>query len=183
MNLKLLSSVALLTGMAVSPAFASTGTISFTGSISNVTCSVSGGTPGTNKPDFDVDIGAVSAGDFTAPGVVSGITGFRIYIGKAGETSCTDDTKVWATFEPGANVDPTTGALITTGGATGVQIRLFDKNGKAIDILGNDQNNGPKETIANHQATLVYAAGYEAVDSVTAGKADSSVVYTVRYES
>jgi major type 1 subunit fimbrin (pilin) len=186
MNLKVMTSALLLAGMAVPSAFASTGEIKFTGSISNVTCSVSGGTPGTDDPNFTVDIGPVSAADLDTVGDIAGVIGFRVYIGKAGEATCPDGTKVWATFENGATVDPTTGALVVTpgtGSATGVQIRLFDKLNAPIDILGNSQNEGVKETVEDNQAILVYAAGYQAVGPVAAGKADSSVIYTVRYES
>ena len=186
MNLKIMTSALLLAGMAASSAFASTGEIQFTGSISNVTCSVSGGTPGTDDPNFTVDIGPVSAKDLDNVGDVAGVIGFRIYIGKTGEAACANGTKVWATFENGSTVDPATGALVVTpgaGSATGVQIRLFDKLNAPIDILGNNQNEGVKETVADNQAILVYAAGYEAVGAVAAGAANSSVIYTVRYES
>jgi len=181
MNLKVMTSALLLAGLAAPSAFASTGTISFTGSITNVTCSVNGGTE-NGGPDFTVDIGAVSAGDFADVGDVSGRIGFRIYIGKDGETACANDTKVWATFENGATVDAG-GGLKVTGGASGVRIRLFDKNNDPIDILGNNQNNGVKEVVQNNQAILVYGAGYESTGTVVAGGANSSVVYTVRYES
>lgn len=180
MNLKVVTSAVLLAGLAAPAAFASTGTITFTGSITNVTCTVDGGAPG-NGPDFTVNIGAVNAADFANVGDTSGNTGYRIYIGKTGETTCTDGTKVWATYDTGSTVDPVTGALKTSGAAAGVQIRLFDKNGKPIDIWSDGQD-GVKETVAGNQAVLAYSASYQRTGNISAGDANSSVTYTVRFE-
>lgn len=180
MNLKAITSALLIAGLAAPSAFASTGTINFTGSITNVTCTVDGGTPG-NGPDFTVNIGAVNAADFKNVGDTSGNTGYRIYIGKAGETTCTDGTKVWATYDTGATVNPSTGALMTSGGATGVEIRLFDKNGAPIDIWS-DKQDGVKEVVAGNQAVLAYSASYQRTGNITAGGANSLVTYTVRFE-
>jgi major type 1 subunit fimbrin (pilin) len=68
-----------------------------------------------------------------------------------------------------------------TGGATGVQIRLFDKADNPIDILANNQG-AVQETVTSNQATLVYASGFQRTGAVVAGDADSSVVYGVRFE-
>ena len=183
MNLKAITSALLIAGLAAPSAFAAdTGTITFTGSIVNVTCSISGGTPGTDDPNFTVNIGPVNAADFTAIGDYAGTTGFRIYVGKTGETTCTDGTKVWAQFVPGPTVDPSTGGLITTGGAQGVQLRLFNRDGQPIDAWSDDQN-VVKETVANNQATLAHAVAYQQTGNVAAGAANSSVVYSVRFES
>lgn len=181
MNLKAITSALLIAGLAAPSAFASTGTITFTGSITNVTCTVDGGAPG-NGPDFTVNIGAVNAADFANVGDTSGNTGYRIYIGKAGETTCTDGTKVWASYDTGSTVDPVTGALKTAGAATGVQIRLFDKNGKPIDIWSDTQD-GVKEIVADNQAVLAYSASYQRTGNINAGAANSSVTYTVRFEN
>jgi major type 1 subunit fimbrin (pilin) len=181
MNLKATLSALLFAGLAAPSAFAETGTITFTGDITNITCSVNGGTP-TGGENFTVNIGSVNASDFAAVGDTSGKTGFRIYIGKTGETGCPDGTKVWARFEPGSTVDPTSGELVTTGGATGVRIRLFDKNDNKIDVWS-DAQDGIKETVANNQAVLPYSASYVRTADLTAGAANSSVLYTVRYEA
>ncbi|HXO99945.1 MAG TPA: fimbrial protein [Luteibacter sp.] len=181
MNLKAITSALLIAGLSAPSAFAADGgTITFNGSISNVTCTVNGGAPG-NGPDFEVQMQGVSAGSFPNVGDIAGKTPFRIYVGSAGETECTNDTKVWAAFENGSTVDALTGALIVSGGATGVQIRLFDKADTPIDILGNNQG-AVQETIADNQAVLVYASGYQRTGNVVAGEADSSVVYGIRFE-
>jgi major type 1 subunit fimbrin (pilin) len=181
MNLKAIASALLVAGLAAPSAFASTGTITFTGSITSITCSVHGGDPGAG-PDFTVDIGSVSAADFAAVGDTSGNTGYKIYIGQDGEASCPNGTKVWATYDTtGGTVDPITGALKTTGGAGGVQIRLFNANGEAINIWSDDQK-VVQQTVVDNKATLAYSASYERVGTVTAGGANSSVLYTVRFE-
>src|SRR3954471_7120389 len=87
MNLKATLSALLFAGLAAPSAFAATGTVTFTGDITNITCTVNGGTPGGGK-DFTVNIGSVNASDFAAVGDASGKTGFRIYIGAAGEVGC-----------------------------------------------------------------------------------------------
>ncbi len=181
MNLKATLSALLIAGMAAPSAFAADegGTITFEGSISNVTCTVHGGDAG-NGPDFTVNMKGVSAGAFANVGDIAGKTPFRIYVGAAGETACTDGTKVWAAFENGSTVDPNTGALAVTGGASGVQIRLFDKADTPIDILANDQG-AVQETVTNNQAALVYASGFQRTSAVVAGGANSSVVYGVRF--
>jgi major type 1 subunit fimbrin (pilin) len=182
MNLKATLSALLIAGMAAPSAFAADegGTITFNGSISNVTCTVHGGDAG-NGPDFTVNMLGVSAATMPNVGDVGGKTPFRIYVGAPGETACADGTHVWAAFENGATVDQNTGALKVSRADAGVQIRLFDKANNPIDILGNNQ--GPvQETVTNNQATLVYASGFERTDDVVAGEADSSVVYGVRFE-
>lgn len=182
MNLKATLSALLIAGLAAPSAFAAGegGTITFDGSITNVTCTVHGGDQG-NGPDFTVSMKGVSAGAFANVGDVAGRTPFRIYIGAPGETACTNGTKVWAAFENGSTVDPNTGALNVIGGATGVQIRLFDKAGTPIDILANDQG-AVQETVTGNQATLVYESAFQRTAAVVAGDADSSVVYGVRFE-
>lgn len=180
MNLKTITSALLIAGLAAPAAFATTGTITFTGSISTVSCTISGGEQG-GSPDFTVNIDGVNAGDMPRVGDNAGLTGMRIFIGEPGETTCTNGTKVWAHFEPGSTVDPLTGGLITTGTAQGVQFRLFDKDGNKINPWDADQN-PIKETVVDNQAVLLHTAAFERIGAVTAGTANSSVTYSVRFE-
>jgi major type 1 subunit fimbrin (pilin) len=180
MNLKAIASALLVAGLAAPSAFASTGTITFTGTITSVTCKVSGGQPGTGITDFTVDIGPVNASDLANDGDIAGRTGFNIYIGDDGDTNCTNDTKVWATFDNDTNVDQTYGALKVTGGASGVYVRLLNKLGESIDITSDQRV--IKETVAANKATLSYIAAYQRYGNLVADKADATAVYTVRYE-
>jgi len=100
MNLKATLSALLMAGLAAPSAFASDGTITFEGEITNVTCSISG--EGGVGPNFTVNLDGVDASKFGGVGTRVGETGFRIYIGKVGETTCTDTTKVWASFDQSA---------------------------------------------------------------------------------
>jgi major type 1 subunit fimbrin (pilin) len=179
MNLKIFSSALLVAGLASPAAFAETGTITFTGKITNVTCSVDGNDSG--GPNFAVDLGAVSAGDFANIGDNVGQTGFKIKIG--GEPSCQDDTKVWAAFDAdGATVNPDTGLVRVTGGtATGVDIRLFNENGDKINAWLND--NVIKKTVVGNVATIYHAASFERTGAISAGDAQGRVKYTINYEA
>lgn len=183
MNLKLISSALLIAGLTAAPAaFAVDGTITFTGSITSVTCKIDGN--GTGGPDFTVDLGGVDAAAFVNQGDVPSKVGFRILVG--GEPECTNGTRVYANFEPGALVDPATGMVKLDGGsdaASGVLIRLFNENEEAIDVVGNQK--WVEKTVADNKATIVHYVGYEKTSaaSVVAGKANGKVTYTVRYEA
>jgi major type 1 subunit fimbrin (pilin) len=180
MNLKVISSALLIAGLAAPAAFAADGTITFTGSITSVTCDIKGG--GTDGPDFNVDLGGVNSGAFANIGDVPSKVGFRIEIGNNPE--CTDGTKVYANFEPGALVDPANGLVkIETGAgaAQGVMIRLFNENDEPIDIASNQR--WVKKTVADHKATIIHFAGYERTGEVAAGSAKGQVTYTIRYEA
>ncbi|UPG90347.1 type 1 fimbrial protein [Luteibacter aegosomaticola] len=181
MNLKIISSALLIAGLAAPAAFAETGTITFTGSITSVTCDIDGN--GTGGPDFTVDLGGVNAGDFKAVGDVPTKVGFRIFVG--GNSECLEGTKVYANFEPGALVDPSTGLVkleAISGSADGVMIRLFNEDEQPIDIVSNQK--WVKKTVgADNRATIVHYVGYERTGPVAAGSANGKVTYTVRFEA
>ncbi|QWT19388.1 type 1 fimbrial protein [Bacillus sp. NP157] len=181
MNLKLFSSALLIAGLAAPSAFAETGTITFKGAISNVTCTVDG--EGSGGPNFEVDLGSVSAGDFAAPGDNQGMHGFRIQIGKTGENSCTNGTRVYATFDAdGALVDPNTGMVRVNGTAKGVQIRLFNETGDKINAWSADQKVVTK-VVEGNMAMIFHAAAFERTDDMVAGTANGQVKYTINYEA
>lgn len=180
MNLKLISSALLIAGLAAPSAFAADGTITFVGSITAVTCDIDGN--GTGGPDFTVDLGGVNAGAFANIGDVPSKVGFRINVG--GNAECTDGTKVYANFEPGALVDPLTGMVKIDGGAgaaSGVLIRMFNENEEALDIVSNQK--WVKKTVVDNKATIIHYVGYERTGTVAAGAANGKVTYTVRFEA
>jgi major type 1 subunit fimbrin (pilin) len=180
MNLKIFSSALLIAGLASPAAFAADGTITFTGSITSVTCDIDSDRGGK---DFTVDLGGVNASSFGGVvGTVPSMVGFKLLIG--GNTECTDGTIVYANFEPGALVDPTGMVKIGTGAgdATGVLIRLFNENSQKIDING--EQNWVKKTVADNRAVLQHFAGYESTSAtVNAGAANGQVTYTIRFET
>jgi major type 1 subunit fimbrin (pilin) len=180
MNLKIVSSALLLAGLAAPAAFAETGTITFTGSITSVTCDVDGN--GTGGPDFTVDLGGVNAGDFKNVGDVPSKVGFRIFVG--GNAECTPGTKVYAQFEPGALVDDSGMVLLDSvdGSAKGVLIRLFNEEEQPIDIIGSQK--WIKKVVGDdNRATIIHYVGYERTGAVSAGSANGKVTYTIRYEA
>lgn len=179
MNLKLVTSALLIAGLAAPAAFAETGTITFNGKITNVTCKVDGND--TGGPSFTVDLGQVSAGDFKDVGDNVGQTGFKLKVG--GEASCTNGTKVWTAFDAdGATVNPETGLVrVTEGSAAGVDIRLFTEKGEKINAWLNDKFE--KKTVENNVAMIYHAASFERIGDITAGDATGRVKYTVNFEA
>ena len=174
----------LIAGLAASSACAaSSGTIRFNGAIYATSCKISGGTPGTNNPNFDVDLGRVNGSDIPYPDTYGDKIPFHIYIGGDDDTNCANDRKVWASYDLTPNVDRFTGALrITYGDARGVQVRLFDKNGDSFNIAFGQQP--IRETIKEHKATLSYFAAYQRSEpTLIPGQAFAYAVYTVSYEN
>lgn len=183
MNLKATLSALLIAGMASQSAVASDGTITFTGEITNISCSVSG--EGGVGPDFTVPMAGVDGSKFTGVGTRVGETGFRLYVGKDGETSCAPGTTVWASFDPDSGLtDPNTGMvkLAASSTASGVQFRLMNENQDLIDIWG-DQKVVKKVVGANNQTILAHVVAFEQTEAAVApGKATGSVKYTLRFE-
>ncbi|GLQ49541.1 fimbrial protein [Dyella flava] len=186
---KLILSAALIAGLgalASQAAMAADGTITFNGNISAVTCSVHGGTPGSGSGNFPVNLPSVAASAFAdGVGSVAGATPYNIYVGAAGEAGCTNGTQVSVHYEPTSpRVDTTTGNLSldnTAGAATGVQLQLLNGGDKSVINLATAPDSTPV-TVADNTATLPFYAQYVSTGAdVTAGPANSSVLYSVEY--
>src|ERR1700750_2851876 len=96
----------VIAGLAASSACAaSSGTIRFNGAIYATSCKISGGTPGTNHPNFNVDLCSVNGADIPYPDTYGDKIPFHIYIGGDDDTNCTNDRKVWASYDLTPNVD------------------------------------------------------------------------------
>ena len=108
-----------------SAAHAADGTITFTGSISAQTCTINGN--GSGGTDFTVTLPTVAASALPSDGATSGRTPFSIAVSGCSTKSGTVST--W--FEPGSNVDATSGLLKNTaaGGAANVQVGLLQNDG------------------------------------------------------
>jgi major type 1 subunit fimbrin (pilin) len=101
---KILATSLLLAAMSPA-AFASDGTITFTGLITGQTCSISGN--GRPAGDFTVVLPNVSTSTLNTGGNTAGRAPFNIQL-----TGCTPNAgNVAVYFEPGANVDLATGRL------------------------------------------------------------------------
>jgi major type 1 subunit fimbrin (pilin) len=185
---KLILSAAMIAGLGAvtsQVAMAADGTITFNGNISSVTCTVHGGTPGASGGNFTVTLPKVASSAFPSSGSVAGATPYNIYVGASGETGCANGTKVNVHYEPTSpNIDPTTGYLnlITgTGVATGVKLQLLNAGDKSVINLATSPNS-TQVTVAGNTATLPFYAQYvSTAASVTAGTANSSVLYSIQY--
>jgi major type 1 subunit fimbrin (pilin) len=178
MKTKLISALIFAgTAMASQFACATDGTINFTGNVTAQTCTINGG--GTNS-NFTVALPTVSASTLSAAGQTAGRTPFAITL-----TNCTPATgTVHTFFEAGPTTDLNTGNLIVTaGGASNVEINLLNTDASPISAGAPDASQNSKSvSIAAGGATLNYFAQYIATGAATAGKADSSVVYTMSYQ-
>jgi major type 1 subunit fimbrin (pilin) len=176
MKHKLLSAFVLAaTAMVAQVASAADGTITFTGSITDTTCSINGGATGS----FAVVLPQVSTSSMAGVNVTSGRTPFKIAL-----TGCTVQAgKVHAYFESGAAVDTVTGNLKNTGAAQGVQIRLLNADESKINVGNADaaQNSQVADLVAG-AATLPYFAEYVRTGDITAGSVNSAVMYSIVYQ-
>ncbi|WP_432239427.1 fimbrial protein [Herbaspirillum robiniae] len=169
--------LASLFAAAMIPAFASAAdlTINFTGTVTDQTCTISNATGGT----LSVAMPSVSASQFKAVGDVAGTTPFNVTL-----TNCPASvTKVAGLFELGPNVDTATGnlkiAASTTGPAGNVQVQLLDSTGAKVRANG---GRTPSVDVSSGSATINMLSQYYATAAtVTAGKTDTSVGFTVVY--
>ena len=186
MNKILLSTAMLALGFAaVGTASAADGKITFKGTISDVTCTVTGGT-GTDAgaQNFIVNLPTVSKTALDAAGDRAGDTAFSVVIGGAGQTGCTNGKVASLKFEPTQSpVDAVTGRLINSvvaGSAAVVQVGLMNQAKQDINLY--TDANSPTATIAGNTATLNYWAQYYApTTGVTSGTVDTYVMYSAVY--
>lgn len=182
MNRILLSAMvssALLSGGAIA---ADSGTITFTGAITDSTCDVSvngGGASGT------VTLPTVSAASLSTMGQTTGTTRFTLDLSNcAGGTLNTAK----AYFQNGSSVS-SAGRLInqaSTSPATGVTLQLLDgQTGNAINVGDSAQNTGGFVDITgavSGTVTLPYSVEYYAETASAAGAVSSMVTYNLNYQ-
>jgi len=171
----LIASVGII---AAQSTFASDGTITINGKITDASCTIAinGSANGT------VTLPTVPIFTLATTGSSTGRTPFGIDL-----TNCTGTTlkNAYTYFENGPMVDTATGRLNTTG-STNTQIQLLDKNNAIIAVGSATQVTSPvSEDISAGHATLNYYAQYYAPganNSVTAGNVSTQVNYTVIYD-
>ena len=179
----------LMFGALTPAAFASDGTITFTGRITTQTCTISGNGGGNN---FTVALPTVSTAALGTAGNMAGRTPFNIRL--AGCTPNAGNVAVY--FEPGATVDTTTGRLINTAAATpaaddvaavpaatNVQVGLLNANMSNIAVGSAFATQGSQQVaLADGAATLQYYAQYVATGgAATAGNLSTTATYSVVY--
>jgi major type 1 subunit fimbrin (pilin) len=174
----LLIAVAMATGVATPAAFASDGTITFTGKITATTCQVSGNGGGSS---FAVNLDTVSSTALPADKATAAPRGFTIALSQC--TPATGSAAVY--FEPGATVDTATGQLLNINGtATNVELGLLNGDSSVINLGQNSETQNVKwASISSGAATLQYYAQYVAKGgAATAGSVKSSVTYSIIYQ-
>lgn len=181
-KLKMKSSKALaLLLLAIAPiaAFASDGTINFTGKITDQTCKINA----AQGKDLNVTLPTVAASSLGAQGAVAGRTQFAINLSEC------KPGQVATFFEPGATVDLESGRLNNQAAdnpAKQVQIQLLGSNGNVLKVRpygdNNAQENSQWVTVDKEgMANLDYYAEYYATAAATAGAVSTSVKYTIIY--
>ncbi|KWE48669.1 fimbrial protein [Burkholderia ubonensis] len=164
-------------------AHASDGTISFNGKVIASTCKVDeGGSSGS----FTVNLPPISTNALAAVGNVAGRTPFSLSL-----SGCTvgegNPVKVGVVFEPGANVDQSTGRLTLDKGtdkAQGIQLNVLDAQQQRIQVGSSTATNAPQSADigSDGKAKLDYFAEYYASGAVTAGDVNSRVEYSLIYQ-
>jgi len=167
-------------------AAAADGKITFTGKISDVTCTIKGGdnTDG-GASNFTVKLEPVSVTALKTSGESAGDKPFSVIVGGAGQTGCTNGkiAKMW--FESSTpTVDAAHGGRLkntASAGATNVLVGVLNKAGSTINMSNNAGGDASAETIADNTATLQYTAQYYAIGAATAGDVSTYVNYSVVY--
>jgi major type 1 subunit fimbrin (pilin) len=189
-HIKLASALVVAMGIAavgVASAAASTGgTITFTGAVTDQTCTVTGGA-GTNggTGNFTVALDPVPASALAAAGETTGNKPFQIIIGGPGQTTCQEGKVATLSFQTSSpQIDPATGALknALSGQATNVEVQVMDNNNAAIAL--NDPSNGVTFPAIgdDNTATQDFSAQYLAVNGgATSGLVSTDVLYQVVY--
>ena len=160
------------------------GTITFTGSVADVTCTVQGGA-GTNggSGNFTVSLNQAQPSDLPSAGATFGQQAFDLIIGGPNQTSCQDGSVASVQFIPSSpQVDAATGALrnALSGQATNVEIQVLDSNNAPINLAAGNLYASP--AIANNTATMQFGAQYLAVGGgATPGLVSTEVLYGVTY--
>ncbi|ELY4748372.1 type 1 fimbrial protein [Cronobacter sakazakii] len=177
-------SLAAAMGFAVTAQAASTGTITFEGELTATSCDVNVDGQGS---DATITLPTMGINQLDAAGKTAGCTNFVMDL-----TNCAGTLKtVAAYFEAGASVDPVTGRLKNATGAdnaTKVSLQLRDGSSTSYDVIkAGDASQSTKTTFVTYDATegtatLPYAVEYYAEDATTAGKVNSSVVYSLMYK-
>lgn len=173
----------LLAGAA--PGYASDGTITFTGKISENTCAVRGGT-GINDgstPTLAVRLPTIGTASLDSPGAVDGKTPFNVIVSSYGTTPNPNNVALF--WETGPTTDPATHALRNAEiDNPNVQIQLLNASGMPMLVDGNSaaSENSTAVPITNGGATLNYFAQYYATGPANAGAVTSSVTFSIVYQ-
>jgi major type 1 subunit fimbrin (pilin) len=161
---------------------AADGTITFTGAVTDTTCSIDAKAVGS--ADKNVTLPTVTSSTLGSKGSTAGTTAATdLTFALSG---CSTETKAVARFENGPTIDQTTGYLANQApaGAQNVQVRLLNGSRLPINVVTGENNDmaGNGAAIVAGAADLKYFAEYYATGKATAGPVNTSVQYTVDYQ-
>jgi major type 1 subunit fimbrin (pilin) len=185
---KTLLTAALLTAFgvaAVAPqanaANTSSGTITFTGSLTASTCTVAVN-GGASTQTVTLPTTPLVNGVLSAAGQSAGWTAVTLTL--SGCTGLTGYTKVFPYFT-GTGIDTTNGYLSNTGSATNVEVALSNSSSltNVLTLQGaSGAQNAGTQLLSATTPTFSYFAGYVATGAATAGGVSASVQYTLNYQ-
>jgi major type 1 subunit fimbrin (pilin) len=168
--------------LASTGASAADGTITFTGAVTDTTCSID--TKVAGAADKNVTLPTVTDSTLSATGASAGTTAATDLTFTL--SGCSTETKAVARFENGPTIDQTTGYLANqaSSGAKNVQVRLLNASHQPINVVTGENNDmaGNGAAIVTGAANLKYFAEYYATGKATAGPVNTSVQYTVDYQ-
>ncbi|CAM3192817.1 fimbrial protein [Janthinobacterium lividum] len=170
----------LLAAAATQSAYASDGTINFSGELLDSTCTVT--VNGQVAPSAaTVTLPKLSASMLKTASTVAGQTPFNITL-----SACSGATTTAAAFfEGGAGVDTLTSNVKNSGTATFVELQLIDaNNGSAIKAGDIGQVTGTTRITKNATGNTVlpYAVQYVSTGVATAGTVLGTVTYSISYQ-
>ncbi|MBA4707805.1 fimbrial protein [Aquitalea aquatica] len=177
------ASAALLLAGIATQAQAYDGSITFTGNISAVTCTI---TAAGGTTTGSVTLPTVAASSLPAADKTAGSTQFSIAL-----TNCTGGapapTQAATWFEASSDVTAA-GRLKNTGGATGVDVAIYNPNNTDTNFIKIGQGNGSLGSsgiavpISGGNATMTYTARYYSTAAVVPGTVVAKVNYTIQYQ-
>ncbi|MBL5904473.1 fimbrial protein [Serratia fonticola] len=181
----LISLAAIGCGLLSSGAFASDGTITINGQVTNITCAIN--VNGQSGGDYELTLPTVSELSLKS-GNTAGANLLAIQVKGCTSSKSELPSGVRAAFE-NTNVNPSTGNLLNTTapggatlGATNVEIQLTNSSKLPINLITN-VNNVATPIDVNGDATMNYYVQYIAPSAdAIAGKVTTSAVYSLDYE-
>ena len=187
-SIKFVSAVAMAAGILVMGSAqaqsANGGTIRVTGSVTDATCTITGGA-GTDGGTGNVGVALdpVAATALAQAGDTANRKPFNLIIGGPGQGSCVNGKIADLRFNVASpRIDAATGTLTNAlaDQATHTNVELTNATGTALD-LASPATVISSPAIANNTATIGLGAQYYATGAATPGLVDTSVQYGVTY--
>lgn len=167
---KSLTIIGVTLAVTSTPTVFASGTINFTGEITDIACTVD-----SNSKNLNVDLGKVSAKSLAVQGEVAGLKNFTIKL-----VDCPTNSKVTVRF--GGTRDTADNDILAINQAVGVAnnvgVALFEKDAITQIKLFEDSK---QIEFDGTTVDLDYVARYKATGVVIAGPANSSAVYSIQY--